>query len=167
MPWTSHTISRSAVKTDYALLKVYLMDTLLEPHKYKWSTCISLIIQCQWYVVFFKTEAKILVKQYEIYFFIYWIYLRGKIIFLYISKMHFDIVFHLCRWLQAGLWFSLGTPVSSINETDRHDISKILLKVAVNTITSTLNSMSSIYDKNKLTVSCTNFNYYWESKVYG
>jgi len=27
--------------------------------------------------------------------------------------------------------------------------------------------MSSIYDKNKLTVSCKHFNYYWESKVYG
>ena len=35
----------------------------------------------------------------------------------------------------AGLWFSRGTPVSSANRTDRHDITEILLKVASNTLT--------------------------------
>jgi hypothetical protein len=35
----------------------------------------------------------------------------------------------------AGLWFSLGTPVSSNNKTDLHDITEILLKVELNTIT--------------------------------
>ena len=30
--------------------------------------------------------------------------------------------------------FLKGTPVSSINKTDRHDITEILLKVALNTI---------------------------------
>ena len=34
----------------------------------------------------------------------------------------------------AGRWFSPGTPVSSTNKTDRHDITEILLKVALNTI---------------------------------
>jgi hypothetical protein len=34
-------------------------------------------------------------------------------------------------------WFSLGTPVSSTNKTDRHDIAEILLKVALNTIIQT------------------------------
>jgi hypothetical protein len=29
----------------------------------------------------------------------------------------------------AGLWFSLGTLVSSTNKTDRHDITEVLLKV--------------------------------------
>jgi ABC-type Fe3+ transport system permease subunit len=33
--------------------------------------------------------------------------------------------------------FSSGTPVSSTNKTDRHDITEILLKVALNTITIT------------------------------
>jgi hypothetical protein len=28
----------------------------------------------------------------------------------------------------AGRWFSPGTPVSSTNKTDRHDITEILLK---------------------------------------
>jgi hypothetical protein len=34
-------------------------------------------------------------------------------------------------------WFSRGTPVSSTNKTDRHDIAEILLKVALNTINQT------------------------------
>jgi hypothetical protein len=39
--------------------------------------------------------------------------------------------------LQSTSWFSLGTPVSSTNKTDRHDITEILLKVALNTINQT------------------------------
>ena len=35
-------------------------------------------------------------------------------------------------WLATGRWFSL---VSSTNKTDRHDITEILLKMALNTIT--------------------------------
>ena len=40
----------------------------------------------------------------------------------------------VCQWLAIGQWFSSGTPVSSTNKTDRHDIFGILLKVALNTI---------------------------------
>ena len=40
----------------------------------------------------------------------------------------------VCQWLAAGQWFSPGPPVSSINKTDCHDITEILLKVALNTI---------------------------------
>ena len=36
-------------------------------------------------------------------------------------------------WLVAGRWFSLSTPSSSTNKTDRHNIAEILLKVASNT----------------------------------
>jgi hypothetical protein len=35
----------------------------------------------------------------------------------------------------ADLLFSPDTPVSSTNKTDHHDITEILLKVALNTIT--------------------------------
>jgi hypothetical protein len=35
-------------------------------------------------------------------------------------------------------WFSPGTPVSSSNKIDHHDITEILLKVALNTINLTL-----------------------------
>ena len=31
----------------------------------------------------------------------------------------------------TGRWFSTGNPVSSTNKTDRHDITEILLKVAL------------------------------------
>jgi hypothetical protein len=34
----------------------------------------------------------------------------------------------------TGQWFSPDTPVSSTNKTNRHDITEILLKVALNTI---------------------------------
>jgi hypothetical protein len=37
----------------------------------------------------------------------------------------------------AGQWFSQGPPVSSINKTDRYNITEILLKVAINTIKQT------------------------------
>jgi hypothetical protein len=33
----------------------------------------------------------------------------------------------------TGRWFSPGTPVSSTNITDLHDINEILLKMALNT----------------------------------
>ena len=35
----------------------------------------------------------------------------------------------------TGQCFSPGTPVSSTNKTDRHDITEIVLKVDLNTIT--------------------------------
>ena len=43
----------------------------------------------------------------------------------------------VCQWLVTGGWFSSGTLVSSTNKTDHHDITKIFLKVAINTISLT------------------------------
>jgi hypothetical protein len=40
----------------------------------------------------------------------------------------------VCQWLAIGRWFSPGYPVSFTNKTDRHDITAILLKVALNAI---------------------------------
>ena len=40
----------------------------------------------------------------------------------------------VCQWLATGRWFSAGTPASSTKKTDCHDITEILLKVALNTI---------------------------------
>ena len=45
----------------------------------------------------------------------------------------------VCQWLVTGRWFSPGTPVSPTNKTDRHDVTQILLKVVLNTITQTQN----------------------------
>jgi len=41
----------------------------------------------------------------------------------------------VCQRIEIGWWFSPGILVSSTNTTDRHDITEILLKVALNTIT--------------------------------
>jgi hypothetical protein len=43
----------------------------------------------------------------------------------------------ICQWLAEGRWFSTGTPVSSTNKTDRHDITDIVLTVALSTISLT------------------------------
>ena len=54
----------------------------------------------------------------------------------------------VCQLLAEGRWFSPGTPVSSTNATDRRDITEMLLKVALNTITLT-RLMISMIRKNK------------------
>ena len=43
----------------------------------------------------------------------------------------------VCQWLVTDRWFSLGTAVFPTNKTDHHDITEILLKVALNTIKQT------------------------------
>jgi hypothetical protein len=43
----------------------------------------------------------------------------------------------VCQWLATGQWFSPSPLVSSTNKTDRHDITEILIKVALNTIKQT------------------------------
>ena len=44
----------------------------------------------------------------------------------------------VCQWLAADRRFSPGIPVSSTHQTDRHNITDILLKAALNTINPTL-----------------------------
>ena len=39
-----------------------------------------------------------------------------------------------CQWLATGRWFFPCPPVSSTNKTEHHDITEILLKVALKTI---------------------------------
>jgi hypothetical protein len=52
----------------------------------------------------------------------------------------------------AGQWFSPGTPVSSINKTDHHDINEILFEVTLNTITPYLSlHKRNIINENKQT----------------
>ena len=45
--------------------------------------------------------------------------------------------FVICQWLATSWYFSPGTPVSSTNKTDRHDITEILSKGALITISLT------------------------------
>ena len=48
------------------------------------------------------------------------------------------------QWRVAGWWFSPGNSFLSTNKTDLHDITEILLKVTLNTITLTLNKAHTI-----------------------
>jgi hypothetical protein len=58
-----------------------------------------------------------------------------KIVGLYLVRGEVYSIQHYVRQLLAtGRLFSLGTPDSSTNITDSHDIIEILLKVALNTI---------------------------------
>ena len=59
-------------------------------------------------------------------FLLSWHYRRG----VFDTKLCDEV----CQWLATGWWFSTGTPVSSTNTTDRHDITEILVKVALSTI---------------------------------
>ena len=45
----------------------------------------------------------------------------------------------VCQWSATGRWFSPRTPVSSTNKAYRHDITEIVLKVVLNTITPYVN----------------------------
>ena len=59
----------------------------------------------------------------------------------------------VCRWFATGQLFSPGSPVSSTNKTDRHDIPEILLKVALNSIKPTeKNGNWNSTNKNEFTV---------------
>jgi hypothetical protein len=57
----------------------------------------------------------------------------------------------VCQWLATSRWFSPGNLVSSTNKTDRHYITEMLVKMALNTITITLTHLGpdtvNIYTK--------------------
>ena len=51
------------------------------------------------------------------------------------NHRRYNIIWYIWQWLATGLWFSPGPPVSSTNKTDCHDITEILLKVALTPFT--------------------------------
>jgi hypothetical protein len=42
----------------------------------------------------------------------------------YVQAKCSQYIAKVCQWLVAGRWFSPGTPVSSTNKTDHHDITE-------------------------------------------
>ena len=66
------------------------------------------------------------------------VYITTKIVSLNpVHDKEYSIQYYVIKFVQqlaAGQWFSPGTPVSSINKNDHHDITEILLKVVLNTI---------------------------------
>jgi hypothetical protein len=55
----------------------------------------------------------------------------------FFSSFYSFLHYFVCQWLVAGGWFSPVTPVSSTNKTYHHNITEIMLKVPLNTITLT------------------------------
>jgi hypothetical protein len=55
----------------------------------------------------------------------------------------------VCQWLATGRWFSSGASVSSTNKIDRHDITEILLKVGLNTITANPKGWSEVFSRRR------------------
>jgi hypothetical protein len=53
----------------------------------------------------------------------------------------------VCQWLTTGWWFSPGSPVSSTNKSDHHDMTEILLKVGLNTIKQIVYNIIKYIDK--------------------
>ena len=69
----------------------------------------------------------------------------------------------ICLWLAADRWFSTGTQVSSTNTTVCHDITEILLKVVLNTLTLThkyCRNRFKIVGKDKINTSIPNTQIY-------
>jgi hypothetical protein len=54
--------------------------------------------------------------------------------------------------LAHGWWFSPGTPASSTTKTGRHDITEILLKVALNTKNQIKNQIQGLITHTKLDI---------------
>ena len=71
----------------------------------------------------------------------------------------------VCQWLAAG-WFSPIIPVSSTNKADYHDISEIMLKVLLNTITLTLMYTVGCSIDNGILLALCNFDTWIQSLVF-
>ena len=63
----------------------------------------------------------------------------------FFSHFPFSLCDKVCQWLASGRWFTPGTPLSSTNKTGRHDITEILLTVALNIITITHMTVKCIW----------------------
>jgi hypothetical protein len=66
----------------------------------------------------------------------------NKLLLIRCSGEVYSIQHYVIKLLATGWWFSPGTPISSTIYTDHHDITEILLKVALNTIKPNLISNS-------------------------
>ena len=114
------------------LLYIYLYSD--KPLKVQSCRSFSFAYKIWWHIFFFRTTPThpfpLQLKD-------------ARLLHEYDSSTLYCWVGHIktsrCQWssLSTGRWFSPGTPISSTNKTDLHDITEILLKVALNTITIT------------------------------
>ena len=91
---------------------------------------LNIILNAVLCIIFIRLYDLVLImKGYSRY---YWISLYNiPIWYIYIQSKFCS----LSQWPAAFRWSSPTTPIFSTNKTDRHDITEILLKVALNTIT--------------------------------
>ena len=73
---------------------------------------------------------------------------------------HYVIKF--VNWLATGRWFTSGPPVSSTNKTDRHNITEIVLKVALSTIKETNICLCIEICFRNILIMKLFFKFYWE-----
>jgi hypothetical protein len=86
-----------------------------------------------------------------------WSWLYGSLIYNYLCKWKCEfeprswrdvldttLCEQVCQWLATGRWFP---PVAATNKADLHNITEILLKVALNTINQTNQDIDSGYFK--------------------
>ena len=67
-----------------------------------------------------------------------WSWSSGSWIYNFLCNQYLSPLKLWVRTPSTGRWFSLDTRVSSTNRTDHHDITEILLKVALNTTNQTI-----------------------------
>jgi hypothetical protein len=73
----------------------------------------------------------------------------------------------VCQWLGAGWWFSPGTPVSSTNKTDRHDITEILFTTSTCIVRLEDICNALRYSNQYLFLCLCNISSYWEKSPNG
>jgi type III secretory pathway component EscU len=106
--------------------------------------------KCVWYTRILKKSNKpyivdlqsLLRNCLELFLELIMIMYLNTIIIIIVQNWHknYKLVF---VWDKVCQWFSPCTPVSSTNKTDRHNITEILLKVALNTIKQTKQTLVS------------------------
>ena len=121
--------------------------------KSKWTNICPKLVSCcysiYWYIIQRPGSSCVWSYGSWIYNNIYNQYLSPLKLWVRISLRRDVPYTTLCdkvwKWLMAGWWFSPGTTISSINKTERHHISEILLKVALDTNTLTPNLILLAY----------------------
>ena len=118
-------LSASVINYMYTLtLCIYLSISSVINYMYTLTLCIYLSISSVINYMYTLTTYTVYISQY-----IFCNKLHVHTYTVYISQ------YITMKILATGRWFSSGTPVSSTNKTDCHDIIEILLKVALSTLT--------------------------------
>ena len=87
-----------------------------------------------------KTGAVVIVRLFSLQLPVQSVPITTKVVSAWRGVLYTTLDDKVCQWLATGWWFSLGTPFSFTNKTDRHDIAE----VALNTIKPTIGKQFEI-----------------------